>query len=181
MCLFVAVNVPKDVGVRETPQHSSGSSTKANGHASIVQSTILRTDSIEEGTDATCSNNCYNNLYKRKSRSVGSYTDEESLLEYKNNCEIGSDPLINISSCTNPSDLTTFDAIKNTAIDQREFLEKWLDNGPALVASEENLYPEEILGVEEVNPHPVTPQRQLTMRTDALLNTTSFNLVKPKL
>lgn len=179
-------NLPK---AEELQQHSSASSTtnysstKANGHANVVKCTMSCNDSIEEGTDVTCSTNCCNsNLFKRKSRSVGSYVDDESLLEFKNNCEIGSDPLINISSCTNPgSDITNFDDIKNSEIDQREFLEKWLDNGPALVASEENLYPEEILGVEEINPHPVTPQRQLTLRTDALINTTTFNLVKPKL
>lgn len=137
-------------------------------------------DYVEEGTDLMNTHNS-NVILKRKSRSVGSYTDDESLLESKNNFEVGSDPLINVSSDTNPGDVRNFDDMETTEVDQREFLEKWLDNGPALIAAEESLYPEEILGVEESSTSTSAPDRPLTLRTDALLNTTSFNLVKPKL
>lgn len=115
-----------------------------------------------------------NIILKRKSRSVCSYTDDESLCDCKNS----SISLINVSSETNARDIN-----KIAEVDPKEFLEKWLDNGPALVTSEQHLYPDEILGVEDNTSSGSTsvPEKQLTLRTDALLNTTSFNLVKPKL
>lgn len=98
-------------------------------------------------------------LYKKQiSRSVGSYTDEECCTS-RAALELGSDPLINAAGSVElpPS------------LEHGQYLKKWLDSGP-VVCSEENLYPDEVIGR-------TVP---LTARTDALLNTKSFNLVKPK-
>lgn len=84
--------------------------------------------------------------------------------------------MLNISSDTS-KDGVNLGLPESPEDQQQEFLQKWLDSGPALVCSEQSLYPDEILGTvadESV------PERHLTLRTDALLNTTSFNLVKPK-
>lgn len=97
--------------------------------------------------------------YKKPiSRSVGSYTDDECCTS-RVALELGSDPLINaIGSTELPPSL-----------EDGQYLKKWLDSGPT-VCSEENLYPDEVMGTTA----------PLTARTDALLNTKSFNLVKPK-
>lgn len=111
---------------------------------------------------------------KRKSRSVCSFTDEEKT-ELKDVLGLGSDPALNLSIEKVKKTADELDVVmlpESVEDRQSEFLQKWLDSGPALVCSEENLYPEEILGTAEEN--------LLTVRTDALVNTKSFNLVKPK-
>lgn len=61
---------------------------------------------------------------------------------------------------------------------QQEFLQKWLDSAPALVCSEESLYPDEALAtVPHANEIEGSPLR---IRADALMSNTSFNLIKPK-
>lgn len=171
-------------------ENSSASSSRSNRSkkgSDFVCNSIKNTNDhepIEEGTDlldtSLHENNCIietcdTKLLKHKSRSVGSYTDE-SLLELKNNLEVGSDPLLNISSDVS-NDGINIGLPGSSEERQQEFLQKWLDSGPALVCSEQSLYPDEVLGtVADVS----RPERQLTSRTDALLNTTSFNLVKPK-
>ncbi|KAK5640261.1 hypothetical protein RI129_011072 [Pyrocoelia pectoralis] len=108
---------------------------------------------------------------RRISRSVGSITEED--FDLHSSLELGSDPLINVSAETNKS-------FSRGRLDdgQQEFLQKWLDSGPALVCSEENLYPDEILGSTAAISN--SDNSPLTLRTDALLTTTSFNLIKPK-
>lgn len=111
---------------------------------------------------------------KRKSRSVGSYKSDEKP-ELRDMNEVGSDPVLNTSPETIKNKVDDLDLVmlpESVEDRQSEFLQKWLDSGPALISSEENLYPEEILGTVEEN--------LLAIRTDALANTTSFNLVKPK-
>lgn len=121
---------------------------------------------------------------RRISRSVGSITEEENVAELHSSLELGSDPLLNLSSETTKSfggkNLDLGSLSTNLEDGQQEFLQKWLDSGPALVCSEENLYPDEILGTTVSVAGPATTNSPLTLRTDALLNTTSFNLIKPK-
>lgn len=122
---------------------------------------------------------------RRISRSVGSITEEENLLELHSSLELGSDPLLNLSveGLKNFSSKNlNLESISTTVEDgQQEFLQKWLDSGPALVCSEENLYPDEILGTTvSIGGSTGTNSSPLTLRTNALLNTTSFNLIKPK-
>ncbi|KAF5281404.1 hypothetical protein FQA39_LY17800 [Lamprigera yunnana] len=113
---------------------------------------------------------------RRISRSVGSITEEEDFT-FHCSLELGSDPLLNVSSDTNKS-FSSGPLAGRLDEGQQEFLQKWLQSGPALVCSEENLYPEEILGnTVTISTSDSSP---LTLRTDALLNTTSFNLIKPK-
>ncbi|XP_017777577.1 PREDICTED: UV radiation resistance-associated gene protein [Nicrophorus vespilloides] len=106
---------------------------------------------------------------KRLSRSLGSYTDEDKGLELCASIELSSDPLLNVSS----SDTSKENSGESA---QQEFLHKWLNSGP-IVCSEENLYPDEFLGSTS---HSSAHDSPLTLRTDALLKTTPFNLVKPK-
>ncbi|KAF5282259.1 hypothetical protein FQR65_LT14391 [Abscondita terminalis] len=166
-----------------TQEGSIASSSKSGGHNEIEQGTdamdvtdvdvnlkavILEERPRKDSADKLLKQN------RRISRSVGSITEEEDF-DLHSSLELGSDPLINVSVETNKS----FRSVGSRLEDgQQEFLQKWLDSGPALVCSEEHLYPDEILGntvgISNSNNSP------LTMRTDALLNTTSFNLIKPK-
>lgn len=132
----------------------------------IVASHSIATTEIEQGTDLLSPSADINetkiitinqqqqttNGSVYKSHSVGSCTmeDEECL---------DSDPVLGNAE------------LPGSLEDGQEYLRKWLDSGPT-VCSEENLYPEEVLGTTSSVP--------LTARTDALLNTKSFNLVKPK-
>ncbi|KAJ8924929.1 hypothetical protein NQ315_001092 [Exocentrus adspersus] len=106
---------------------------------------------------------------KRISRSMGSYTDDEAGLVLKTSFELGSEPLLNVSDDLKsqlPSSLQE---------GQHEYLEKWLKTTPGLICSNENLYPDEYLGTSSAS-----QGSPLMARTDALLSTKSFNLVKPK-
>lgn len=106
-----------------------------------------------------------NNYKKPISRSVGSYTTEdECCTSSRVVMEVGSDPQLNAAAVGNSVQLPP------SLEDNGQYLKKWLDSGPT-VCSEENLYPDEVMG---------TTVAPLTARTDALLNTKSFNLVKPK-
>ncbi|KAJ8927868.1 hypothetical protein NQ314_019612 [Rhamnusium bicolor] len=117
---------------------------------------------------------------KRLSRSVGSYTDEESSLVFRTSFELGSEPLLNIShDSQEKNDKNELPELpKSLEESQQEFLEKWLESAPNLICSNENLYPDEFLGT--TSGQIVTQNNPLMARTDALLNTKSFNLVKPK-
>lgn len=105
---------------------------------------------------------------RRLSRSLGSYTEEDTILQLRTSFELGSEPLLNVSNDSK-------DEVKSLQ-GQQQFLEKWLETGPNLVCSEESLYPDEILGSTSLN----FSTQPLTARTDALMNTKSFNLVRPK-
>lgn len=132
------------------------------------------TDSVKVFTEtpnlSKNTNSNPNTLQRRKSKSVG-YSEETKPKEIKANSDLGSQHLLNKTE-----QLSDSSSLPHSMEDtQCEFLQKWLDSGPALVCSEENLYPEEILGFTQE-----TEANPLTMRTEALLNRTSFNLVKPK-
>ncbi|KAL3284099.1 hypothetical protein HHI36_018267 [Cryptolaemus montrouzieri] len=80
------------------------------------------------------------------------------------------------------SDTKLVDSVESTAKnfiskEQQEFMQNWLRTGPALVCSDRSLYPDEYLGSTSSVQAVDSP---LTARTDALLTTKSFNLVKPK-
>ncbi|CAH0547955.1 unnamed protein product [Brassicogethes aeneus] len=165
-----AVNLSKIAGFTEQPE-------------TYTYEDHLNNDSIEEGCDPLDPSNNLSMASKsvdiggqnadkskenhRLSRSVGSYTEETSL-QLRTSLEMGSEPSLNLS-CNSEAD-------KSTDSDQKKFLEKWLETGPNLVCSEESLYPEEILGTTSS----IQAPKPLTARTDALLNTKSFNLVRPK-
>ncbi|KAK4873183.1 hypothetical protein RN001_015212 [Aquatica leii] len=150
--------------------HSSMNKTDVNSIDVNVKAVILEERPRKDHADKLLKQN------RRISRSVGSITEEENF-DLHSSLELGSDPLINVSAESNKS----FNSRPlNSRLDdgQQEFLQKWLDSGPALVCSEENLYPDEILGSTiGISNSSSSP---LTTRTDALLNTTSFNLIKPK-
>ncbi|KAJ8954099.1 hypothetical protein NQ318_004404 [Aromia moschata] len=116
---------------------------------------------------------------RRISRSVGSYTDDDCSLVLRTSFELGSEPLLNVScesqGRSNGSGPTAF--AKTLEDGQQEFLEKWLESTPDLICSTENLYPDEFLGATS---GVVAENSPLTARTDALLKTKSFNLVKQK-
>lgn len=129
-----------------------------------VNSTETKTITITQPSQSHATNG----FKKQISRSVGSYADDECPTS-RAGPEMGSDPLINAAGTELPPSLD----------DGQEYLRKWLDSGPAMVCSEENLYPEEVMGTtarEDGHGGRV----ELTARTDALLNTKSFNLVKPR-
>lgn len=134
-----------------------------------INSTETKTVTINQPPQSHGNGNLSNNFKKQISRSVGSYTDEECSTT-RVALELGSDPLINAAGGVE---------LPPSLEDGQEYLRKWLDSGPAMVCSEENLYPEEVMGttVKEGGSGNGVP---LTERTDALLNTKSFNLVKPK-
>ncbi|XP_025830467.1 UV radiation resistance-associated gene protein [Agrilus planipennis] len=119
---------------------------------------------------------------RRKSRSVGSFTDEENCLDVISSFEVGSDPLINISSEIEGNVLNnelgiTF-SVENS---QQDFLQKWLNNGTVLVSSDENIFHDETTSESsKVSASPSSNETTLNERTTALLSKTSFNLVKPK-
>lgn len=142
-------------------QGKSGSSTDRNiteieqgtdllSPSADINSTESKTITIEQSEQNGTFSIVQTNK-KQISRSVGSYTTDEECYSSR----LGSDPVL--SSQLPPS-----------LEDGQEYLRKWLDSGATMVSSDENLCP-----IEEV-PLP------LTARTDALLNTKSFNLVKPK-
>ncbi|KAG5887925.1 hypothetical protein JTB14_003021 [Gonioctena quinquepunctata] len=105
---------------------------------------------------------------RRISRSVGSYTDEEGGFTLRASFELGSDPLVNVTSDITPP---------STEECQQELLEKWLANTPSLLCSREDLYPDDFSGVSTME---MPTENPLMARTDALLTTKSFNLIKPK-
>lgn len=148
---------------------------------------------IEQGTDLlspsadinmidskTITINGTKNKYKKPiSRSVGSYTTEdECCTSSRMVMEVGSDPQLNAAATTATATATVGGGSSSSSSvqlppsleDNGQYLKKWLDSGPT-VCSEESLYPDEVMG---------TTVAPLTARTDALLNTKSFNLVKPK-
>ncbi|XP_018564038.1 uncharacterized protein LOC108905583 [Anoplophora glabripennis] len=116
---------------------------------------------------------------KRMSRSAGSYTDDESSLVLRTTFEIGSEPQLNISNDLNLNSGENESIMLPECLQegQQEFLEKWLKTTPNFISSDENLYPDEYLGTSSGTASQNSP---LMARTDALLSTKSFNLVKPK-
>lgn len=116
---------------------------------------------------------------KRISRSAGSYTDDESSLVLRTAFELGSEPRLNTSNDLDPNDEEneSITLPKCLPEGQQELLEKWLKTAPDLISSQENLYPDEYLGTSSGT---VSQNSPLMARTDALLSTKSFNLVKPK-
>lgn len=116
---------------------------------------------------------------KRISRSADSYTDAESSLVLRTTFELGSEPCLNTSNDLNPNNEEdiTFALPKCLPETQQEILEKWLKTTPNLMSSDENLYLDEYLGTSSGT---VSQNGPLMARTDALLSTKSFNLVKPK-
>ncbi|XP_019872280.2 UV radiation resistance-associated gene protein isoform X2 [Aethina tumida] len=184
-------------GESSTASRSSSTSSTINlnkiGIANIESCDICvnhdtNTDTIEEGTDPLDPSSNMSTLVsttvrvhstdqlpkdeskqnRRLSRSLGSYTEEDTILQLRTSFELGSEPLLNVSNDSK-------DEVKSLQ-GQQQFLEKWLETGPNLVCSEESLYPDEILGSTSLN----FSTQPLTARTDALMNTKSFNLVRPK-
>ncbi|KAJ8979568.1 hypothetical protein NQ317_019143 [Molorchus minor] len=115
---------------------------------------------------------------KRISRSVGSYTDDEYSLVLRTSFELGSEPLLNITSVAKEEEQRNEIYVRNLQDGQQEFLEQWIESAPNLIYSMENLYGDEFLGSS--SGQIVSENSPLMARTDALINTKSFNLVKPK-
>lgn len=93
---------------------------------------------------------------------MGSYTDDEGSASRVT----GSDPLINVRGGAE---------LPPSSEEGQGYLRQWLDGGRMTVCSEENLYPEEVFAG-------TSRERggALEARMDALLNTKSFNLVRPR-
>lgn len=111
----------------------------------------------------------------RISRSVGSYTDEDKQ-ELGDSIYSGSDPLLNKADINNINSTPqnhqpTIDIIPKEAQDTKEVIE--LSMGKVENSNEQIKNCGEIVIVD-------THTNPLTSRTDALLNTTSFKLVRPK-
>lgn len=124
---------------------------------------LQHSDSVEEGTDLLNPKSTLSDLVVDTNGSNGNV--QPKLLH----CDRG--VFIN-----NPEN----DAPEQTNLiskDQEEFMQNWLRTGPALVCSDKNLYPDEYLGSTSSVQNSESP---LTARTDALVSTKSFNLVKPK-
>lgn len=121
-------------------------------------------------------------IQPRLSRSVGSYSDDDQLLDGSveerrsrliSGYDAGSEPTLN-------EEIDTRSKPTGESIDKQEvYLRQWLETGPALICSEEHLYPDEVLGVTAVA-STSTQDTPLTARTNALLARKTFNLVKPK-
>lgn len=169
---YIAFEKQKKFNIGATSSYEHPSMIREEQDSSTTTQDDKIPAEIEQGTDLlsptadinaletkTITINGNKNYKKQISRSVGSYTDEECCTSQAA-IAAGSDPSIAIANVELPSSLEN---------GQQEYLKKWLDSGP-IVCSEENLYPDEVIGA-------TVP---LTTRTDALLNTKSFNLVKPK-
>lgn len=136
-------------------------------------------------------------IQPRLSRSVGEYSDDDQLQFHDSldgladSClrrnrlsgyDIGSEPALNEDS--------TQSKTRSISDEKQEvYLRQWLETGPALICSEEHLYPDEVLGVTANIPNTRQPSiastsassdTPLTARTNALLARKTFNLVKPK-
>lgn len=111
------------------------------------------------------------NQYRRISRSEGSSTDEDSSRPLKTTFELGSEPVLNVIECDTSKPCIQLQ--QKVEQNQQDVLKNWIDNTPG---SDEQLnYPDS-------SGSPVQSQNTpLTARTNALLTTRSFHLVKPKL
>lgn len=109
--------------------------------------------------------------YRRISRSEGSYTEDETSTTLKTAFELGSEPVLNVLESDDSKSCMPLN--KKAEEHQHGVLENWLDNTPS---SSENLNGSDSTGIS-VQSHN-TP---LTARTNALLTTRSFHLVRPKL
>lgn len=147
-------------------------------------------DAIEQGTDLTDPSVCLDLVvkdsdtidgskveanHKRISRSVGSYDDDK--VELYSSITLGSDPFLNSSGFNGRTheDKRTY-LPKVDHVDEMMVVEKWLNSN--MTPTEGKHYSEDLKVLEDRNED--TNNSPLTRRTDALLNTTSFNLVKPK-
>ncbi|KAI4471451.1 uv radiation resistance-associated protein [Holotrichia oblita] len=108
---------------------------------------------------------------KRISRSVGSY--DEDKVELYSSVNLGSDPFLNLSRVEEKV-VERCLPLQND-LNERTFVEKWLNSNVTDVDSKKCT--EDLIVRENRNENGNSP---LTRRTDALLNTTSFHLVKPK-
>lgn len=144
------------------------------GHDPLNPKTNIPTKSIDICNKRL--DNMMNLSSKRISRSVGSYSDEErssSLL--KANSDLGSEPQINI--CRGEED-HNFVAEDIEGI-HNKLLGVWLEETPNYLGLNKDMYTDECSSVvSEQDLSQSTPP--LMARTDALINTKSFNLVKPK-
>nr|CAH7731529.1 unnamed protein product [Callosobruchus chinensis] len=156
-------SIPDSMGVKSTTQSGSqfvsseeavAANNKQDQMMQITRSSELVTDSpllVEQIFDGSI-----------PTRSVDTSMVENSSVQARIESDL--DPQLDSSSAQGLE--------KTTATSQKEFLEKWMEAMPA-----GNLYLDSSLSV---SPGATSGESPLTARTDALLSTKSFNLVKPK-
>lgn len=173
-----AVNSENHNSKRLTPTFSDSKQTQCNCDIHVsnnYKEDIFANESIEEGTDLLNPKSTLDDLVLDTSTNAckdSSYeiNIEKTVFESISSLDKESETELLID---NSNESETHDGISGV---QQGFLENWLRTGPALVCSDKNLYPEEHLGSTSTH----QDDSPLTARTDALLNTKSFNLVKPK-
>ncbi|CAH1999062.1 unnamed protein product [Acanthoscelides obtectus] len=163
-----------------------GSEPQSNNDS---ETTITSDQGIQKNADnVSCQSPVVSSDAEIKSKTVASYTEQEDSNQMESKLEPAKEPqldqtatnrLLDNSSISGSSLQTQLasncaegeEEIGN-ATTQKEFLEKWMQTMPV-----ENLYLENSLSA---SPGTSSGENPLTARTDALLSTKSFNLVKPK-
>ncbi|KAK9881429.1 hypothetical protein WA026_016315 [Henosepilachna vigintioctopunctata] len=135
---------------------------------------LQHSESVEEGTDLLNPKSTVIDLVVgddcKEDDQIKLIATNKNQLSYSNSQKVMTENL-------NQNSTDVLDSKNLMSRDHEEFMQNWLRTGPALVCTDKNLYPEEFLGTQSSVQNADSP---LTARTDALLTTKSFNLVKPR-